>query len=147
MSEPWTPSLRVSSHINRDQVRRVDLKSWSGISFFTNVNHVSSLDLAICLLRKIFFCEQEHSLIEHSIHGSCFTKFNKKHSFLGQERNTTSYNFSKEEVHQPGSLSHLNYEKLSLAQKNAHFDDTHPVLHILKDGREGSCLLPSSCVA
>lgn len=99
------------------------------------------------LLRKIFYCEQEHPLIDHSIHWSCFTTLNKKHGFLGQERNITNNNFSEEEVHQPGSSPHLNYENLSLVQKNDNFDDTHPRLHILKDGREGSCLLPSSCVA
>lgn len=77
----------------------------------------------------------------------CFTKLNNKHSFLGQGRNITSNSFSEKEAHQPESIPHLNHENLSLAHKNPKFDDTHPVLHILKDGREDSCLLPSSCVS
>lgn len=50
-------------------------------------------------------------------------------------------------MYQPESNPHLNDEALSLTQNNASRDDTHPVLHILTDGREGSCLLPSSCAS
>lgn len=82
-------------------------KSWSGRRHFTNLNHVSALDLPICLPRKIFFFERENPLIEHSIHQSCFTKLNNKHGFLDQRRNIIS-NFSEEEAHQPGSISPLN---------------------------------------